>query len=384
MPISRLRNLCGLARNRIGKGGSVKISCCRALRPALVWFLLLVGSTPAFAMDAGMPNPPASPTVVKVGIFLADIIDLDEMDETFQAELIILAEWTDPRLAFDANENGSDRKLFQGSFQFDEVFSGWWPSLLFLNEIGSGDINALQIEVFSDGRVRTKEQRNVTLETPMELHSFPFDEQVLEADLIAFGDTSREVVLDVHKGMQGASEEYAETNKKVNIAQWTLVGVDITPFTSNNRYYAEDAEVSGIKLAITLKRNPMNIIWKVLAPMVILVSLMWAVFWMDIHDLSDRLNVSFIGILTIVAYRFLIDGTMPRISYFTLTDTVVLYSFVIMCLTILESLIVVSLSRADRDSIARRVDVTAQWLFPVVYFSGLIIIFAIFHFFFGS
>lgn len=128
----------------------------------------------------------------------------------------------------------------------------------------------------------------------------------------------------------------------------------------------------------------MNIIWKVLAPMVILVSLMWAVFWMDIHDLSDRLNVSFIGILTIVAYQFLIDGTMPRISYFTLTDTVVLYSFVIMCLTILESLIVVSLSRADRDSIARRVDVTAQWLFPVVYFSGLIIIFAIFHFFFGS
>jgi hypothetical protein len=371
MPISHLRSLCGRARNRIGQAG------------VLVWLLLLVGSAPAVAMDAGMPNPPASPTVVKVGIFVADIIDLDEMDETFQAELIILAEWTDPRLAFDADEYGSDRKLFQGGFQFDEVYSGWWPSLIFLNEIGSGDLNAIQIEVFSDGRVLSKEQRNVTLETPMNLHSYPFDEQVLEADMIAFGDTRHEVVLDVHKGMKGASEEYAKTNKKVNIAQWDLAGVDVTPFMSKHRYYAEDAEVSAVKLAITLKRDPMNIIWKVLAPMVILVSLMWAVFWMDIHDLSDRLNVSFIGILTIVAYQFLIDGTMPRISYFTLTDTVVLYSFVIMCLTILESLVVVSLSRADRDPIARRVDKTAQWLFPVVYFSGLVLIFATYHFFFG-
>ncbi|WP_108682538.1 ligand-gated ion channel [Methyloceanibacter sp. wino2] len=352
-------------------------------RPVLLWLLLLLGPAPAFAIDAGMPNPPASPTVVKVGIFLADIIDLDEMDETFQAELIILAEWMDPRLAFDAEEYGSDRKLFQGGFQFDEVFGGWWPSLIFLNEIGSGDLNALQIEVFSDGRVRAKEQRNVTLETPMKLHSFPFDSQVLEADMIAFGDTSREVVLEVHQGMLGASEEYAETNQRVNIAQWQLVNVDMTPFISKTRYYAEDAEVSGVKLAITLKRNPMNIIWKVLAPMVILVSLMWAVFWMDIHDLSDRLNVSFIGILTIVAYQFLIDGTMPRISYFTLTDTVVLYSFVIMCLTILESLVVVSLSRADQDTVARRVDATAQWLFPVVYFSGLVVIFAAYYFLIG-
>jgi hypothetical protein len=372
MPISHLRNLCGPARNRIGQAG------------VLVWLLLLVGSAPAVAMDAGMPNPPASPTVVKVGIFLADIIDLDEMDETFQAELIILAEWTDPRLAFDADEHGSDRKLFQGGFQFDEVFGGWWPSLVFLNEIGSGDLNAIQIEVFSDGRVLSKEQRNVTLETPMNLHSYPFDVQVLEADMIAFGDTRHEVVLDVHEGMQGASEEYAKSNKKVNIAQWDLARVDVTQFMSKHRYYAEDAEISAVKLAITLKRDPMNLIWKVLAPMVILVSLMWAVFWMDIHDLSDRLNVSFIGILTIVAYQFLIDGTMPRISYFTLTDTVVLYSFVIMCLTILESLVVVSLSRADRDPIARRVDKTAQWLFPVVYFSGLVLIFATYHFLFSG
>ncbi len=348
----------------------MRIRCCPLLRIVL-FLLFLQNSSTILAVDAGMPNPPDSPTVVKVGVFLADIIDLDEVDETFQVEFIIVAEWRDQRLAFDSEAYGSNRKLFQGEFQFNEVFSGWWPTLLILNQIGSGEVNGLQIEVFFDGRVRYKEQRNVTLETPMKLQKFPFDTQVLEARMIPFGDVSKEVVLEVDPRMLGASEEYAETHSMVDIAQWRLVNLDISPFRSTHRYYAEEGEISGVKLAIKMQRKPANIIWKVIVPMVILVSLMWAVFWMDIHDLSDRLNVSFIGILTIVAYQFMIDGTIPRISYFTFTDTIVLFSFVVMCLTILESLIVVSLSDHQRDTMARRVDTIAQWLFPVIYFSGL-------------
>lgn len=355
----------------------LRIRCFRFFKTLLL-LLLSLSAPSVFAIDAGMPNPPSSPTVVKVGVFLADISDLDEMEESFQAELIILAEWEDPRLAFDTVAYGSNRKLFQGEFQFNEVFAGWWPSLLIVNEIGSGDLNGLQIEVFPDGRVRYKEQRSVILETPMKLRKFPFDTQVLEAYLIAFGDSNEEVVLEVDQRVMGASEEYAEVNRKVNIAQWQLVNLDLIPLASSARYYADEEEISGVKLAITMRRIPDNMIWKVIVPMVILVSLMWAVFWMDIHDLSDRLNVSFIGILTIVAYQFLIDGTMPRIAYFTFTDTIVLFSFVVMCLTVLESLIVVSLSNRDRDAMARRVDTTAQWLFPVVYFSGLIAIYLVY------
>ncbi len=348
-------------------------------RTLLLW-LLLLGAPTVFAIDAGMPGPPSSPTVVKVGVFVADIIDLDEVEESFQAEFIIVAEWEDPRLAFDADAYGSDRKLFQGEFQFNEVFAGWWPSLLILNEIGSGDVNGLQIEVFSDGRVHYKEQRNVTLETPMELWMFPFDTQSLKAYLIPFGDSSEEVRLEVDERMLGASEDFAAIRKQVNIAQWQLVSLDMIPLAVTNRLYAEQEGISGVLLAITMKRKPAHMIWKVIVPLVILVSLMWAVFWMDIHDLSDRLNVCFIGILTIVAYQFLIDGSMPHISYFTLTDSIVLFSFIVMCLTVLESLIVVSLSKRDRDAMARQVDTIAKWLFPAVYLFGLLAIYLYYRF----
>ena len=258
----------------------MKVKMHPLLRTLLFWLLLLTAPN-AFAIDAGMPNPPGSPTVVKVGVFVADIIDLDEVEESFQAELIITAEWVDSRLAFDAEAYGSNRKLFQGEFQFNEVFAGWWPSLLILNEIGSGDVNGLQIEVSFDGRVRYLQQRNVTLETPMELWMFPFDKQSLEAYLVAFGDSSKEVRLVVDERMVGASENYVSVREKVNIAQWQLIGLRMLPFAETNRFYAEEKEISGVYLVITLKRNPAHMIWKVIVPMVILVSLMWAVFWIS-------------------------------------------------------------------------------------------------------
>jgi hypothetical protein len=320
-----------------------------------------------------MPNPPSSPTVVKVGIFLADIVDLDEVNETFQAEIVVVAQWEDPRLAFDPAEQGTDMKLFQGQFQFNEVFSGWWPQLLIVNEIGTGDINAITIEVHPDGRVRYMEQRNVTLETPMELRAFPFDTQTLEAKMIAFGNYSGQVLLEVDELALGATEEHVKSNERVNIAQWRLVKLDMVAGLEDYRYYGAPKQLSEIRFKITLERQPANIVWKVIVPLIVLVLLMWAVFWMEVDNLSDRLNVSFIGILTIVAYQFLIDGTMPRISYFTFTDTVLLYSFLVMCIAIVESLILYSLCKAGHREAAEKVDRAAQVAFPIIYFAGLMI-----------
>ena len=33
----------------------------------------------AYAIDAGMPNPPSKPTTVKCGLFVLDIVDIDDV-----------------------------------------------------------------------------------------------------------------------------------------------------------------------------------------------------------------------------------------------------------------------------------------------------------------
>ncbi len=328
--------------------------------------LLVPGS--AGAIDPGMPNPPASPTLVDVGLFIADIVDMDEVNENFRMELILIADWHDPRLAFDAKAEGTDIKIFQGAYQFSEVFSGWWPQLFILNEVGHGDFNAIKIEVYADGHVRYLEQRNVLLETPMTLAKFPFDTQHLKAFIIPFGNNAEQVKLRINETMQEATNEYVNRHgSMVNIAEWSLENVHMTTVTmSNYAYNGKKEHLSEVVLTITMKREAAHIVWGILLPLLILVSMIWSIFWMD-NSLSDRLNISFIGILTIVAYQFLIIDTMPRISYLTFTDTLLLCSFVIMSSTILESLYVHNLGRRNKQNKAMMIDRISRWAFPGVY-----------------
>ena len=51
------------------------------------------------------------------------------------------------------------------------------------------------------------------------------------------------------------------------------------------------------------------------------------------------------GVLTIVAYQFVVIDNMPRMSYLTLTDVILLISFVTMSLTIPQSLVIYGLVR---------------------------------------
>ena len=128
-------------------------------------FLLATATRADEPFPAGMPNPPARPTRVDCAILIIDVVDIDDVNESFQAEIAVLASWQDPRLAFDPKAEGTDVKLFQGSFQFNEVFKGWWPQLLILNEVGREDPKAVTVMVSPDGTVRYREQRNAVLET---------------------------------------------------------------------------------------------------------------------------------------------------------------------------------------------------------------------------
>ena len=96
----------------------------------------LVAAPHARAIDAGMPNPPSSPTEVSVGVFVADIIDLDEVNENFQLELILMATWHDPRLAFDAEKRERTKRFFRVLINLPKSTRVGGPSCLFSMKSG--------------------------------------------------------------------------------------------------------------------------------------------------------------------------------------------------------------------------------------------------------
>jgi hypothetical protein len=125
---------------------------------------------------------------------------------------------------------------------------------------------------------------------------------------------------------------------------------------------------------IQLSRRSWQLVWEMLFPLVVLVSVIWSIFWIDIDSLADRLNVSFIGVLTIVAYQFVVIENMPRMSYLSFTDTLLLISFLTMAATIPQSLTIHTLVRKGKQGLARRIDRTSRWAFPLAYLTMVTVI----------
>jgi hypothetical protein len=87
--------------------------------------------------------------------------------------------------------------------------------------------------------------------------------------------------------------------------------------------------------------------------------------------LADRMSVSFTGVLAAVAYQFIISEALPRHIYNTFMDAIVLFSFIVMTLTIMENIIVNNLHLGDRAETATRIDKVCRYVFPVLYFGGI-------------
>ena len=327
----------------------------------------MIAAPAAVAIEAGMPNPPARPTRVRCGLMILDVVGINDVEETFEAEVALVASWKDPRLAFDPEAEGTDQKIFQGDFQFAEIFTGWWPQLLIINQVGSGDTNAIKVEINPDGQVTLLEQRNVLLETPMSLYDYPFDTQRLRAVMVPFGNTSDEVILEVDERYIQAANDYVRREQGVNVAGWDLREIVMKADETELNLTGTPTTFSRVVTTIMLKRQNGQIIWNILFPLLVLVSMVWSIFWLDCDSLSDRLNISFIGVLTIVAYQFVVIDHMPRMSYLTFTDTLLLGSFLITTTTIVQSLFLGSLIRHGQRERADRIDWHCRWIFPLCY-----------------
>jgi len=333
----------------------------------LTAFLTALQPPAARGFEAGMPNPPASPTRVTCAILIIEVTDVDDVNESFEAEIALIAGWNDPRLAFDPETEGATSKLFQGEYQFNEVYHGWWPQLLIVNQVGRGETKALRVEVFPNGDVRYREQRSARLETPMSLQAYPFDTQHLRASVIPFGNTIDQVVLEVDERFADTTDDHMRRERDVNVAGWSLRHLEMAMDEAVLAVGHGENRFSRLVATIHLQRRSWQLVWQMLFPLLVIVSMVWSIFWVDASQLADRLNVAFIGVLTIVAYQFVVLDDMPRMSYLTFTDTLLLVSFLTMSVTIPQSLVMNRLARRGHPERARRIDRLCRWAFPLAY-----------------
>jgi hypothetical protein len=231
------------------------------------------------------------------------------------------------------------------------------------NESGLYERHGVLLRVRPDGSLRLVETVNAAAKTDLDLRAYPFDRQRLEAVFEVLGLDESEVALQAAPGDASAPSGA----QAVRLPQWSLVRVDTSIRSHPASHAGELGVASTFIVSMDMERKSLFMVRLVIVPLVLIVMLSWSVFWMDQSSLGDRISVSFIGILTVVAYQFVLSDILPRISYLTLMNGFLNMSFFVMCASVLISLWVGWLDRHGQTATGDRIDRRCRWIFPLVY-----------------
>jgi hypothetical protein len=360
-----------------GAGTLAKVrSLARVAFPAVLAAVCwggIAGPTAAEPALLNLPTPSrdGGPVVVRAGFDVRDINEIDDEAETFEFEGVLTLEWRDERQAFDPTKEGVNEKLYQGDYQFNELFTGWFPQVVLVNESGLYEKHGVLLRVRPDGSLRLVETLNAAAKTELDLRAFPFDSQTLEAVFEVLGFDESEVVLE--PAVAGDTSAQIR-GPAVRLPQWGLAGVERSIRSHPAPHAGKLGVASTFVVRMDMERKSLFMIRLVVLPLVLIVALSWCVFWMDQSSLGDRISVSFIGILTVVAYQIVLSEILPRISYLTLMNGFLNTSFFVVCASVVISLWVGWLDRHGQTAAGDQIDRRCRWIFPVAYLGLLLFV----------
>lgn len=337
---------------------------CSALVVSILVRSIQVASSAEMPPLIDRPNADSGPTQISVGIWVADISDIDSAQQNFTAELAVVLRWKDSRLAHTGK--GIVR------YPLEQI---WHPRLSIVNETNSVSRKFPDsVEVDPDGTVTYRQRYAGAFTQPLRLQSFPFDRQTFRVQLVAVRYQSNEVMFVpdqvwIQDGLKGA----AGISPSVTLPDWTIEKLEVKPLVYA---LAPRHQYSSYAFEFTASRNVEHYILKVILPLVLIVISSWAVFWIDPINASSQVSIAMTSMLTLIAYRFAIDTQLPRLPYMTRLDVFILASTLLVFLSLVEVVATIILDNTQKKKRAIRIDRYCRVIFPAIFVIASIAIFA--------
>ena len=310
------------------------------------------------------PNADSGPTEISVGMWVADISSIDSAQQTFTAEIAVVLRWKDPRLAHTGN--GVVR------YPREQI---WHPRVGIVNETNSVSRKMPDsVEVEPDGTVTYRQLYVGAFTQPLRLQSFPFDRQTFRVQLVAVRYQSNEVMFVPDQvWIRDGLKEAGGISPSVTLPDWTIEKWELKPIVYA---LAPRHQYSGYAFEFTASRNVQHYLLKVILPLVLIVIMSWAVFWIDPINASSQVSITMTSMLTLIAYRFAIDSQLPLLPYMTRLDVFILASTLLVFFSLIEVVATIILDNTQKKKRAVRIDRYCRVIFPAIFVIASIAIFA--------
>lgn len=257
---------------------------------------------------------------VTVRIIFLKIGTIDTIHDRFSADVMVLSKWREP--ALDGKKDSAE------SIEWE---SYWDPKLSIANGIGDMKYTvtySLQRNNHG-GETTVCEHKHCTGQffEFMELEKFPFDSQDLTVHVTSDRSESELEFVEDTVDSSGVNMEAFSAEQ-----EWHLETTVNTwkKFTSKKTARGR-IKIPNIYIAAKASRRPQFFIYNIIIIMFSISSLAFSTFTVNLSTPESRLPLTYILVLTTVTFKFVVNKSLPKISYLTYLDKYILGSMIILC-----------------------------------------------------
>jgi hypothetical protein len=298
--------------------------------------------------DISRPGEGKYPTRVHVAILVVDLEEVNTASQRFNANVYLQASWRDQRLA-----HGGQNKLSR------PLIEVWHPRIHLINRQQVWLTFPEAVEITPTGEVMYRQRVCGSFSQPLQLQDFPFDSQIFTIQLIAAGYAPDDVEFVSDPDLVSGITQHP------SVADWIILGwnaeagpFELSPGVRNN---------AGFALSLEAKRKVGYFIIKVIIPLMFIVAMSWVVFWIDPRESGTQISVAITTMLTLIAYRFAVGTSLPKVSYLTRLDYFILAATVLIFASLIEVVTTSFYAKGNNLARAQAIDHWSRWLFPAVF-----------------
>ncbi len=283
----------------------------------------------------------SKPVDVWVDLMLGELIEIDGKKENFTANVEFSITWQDNNslsLAKNLFGNNSYRCTWDendniiGNFNFFTPAFGWTNKIDYDEDKEFEEVSYTYWAEYEDEpasvEMGTKKKVVSKFKTDFNYRSFPFDTQKIGFGLINYDSNYFETWghENVTIRMQQKDPDLLLKRSSQTVSGWELGEQTLEKYIQ--KIDEQNTHTSIANLSQELSRNSGYYVFKVIGPILIILIICWSVFWTSSKELESRLTVTIVCFLSLIAYNYVIDDELPKLSYLTLMDYIVLLSYV--------------------------------------------------------
>jgi hypothetical protein len=310
-------------------------------------------SCPEARYSLARPDPDAGPTQVAVGIFFQDIAQLNDAEQTLDADVYVVARWRDARLADPSRGKGATRCPFpEGRL--------WTPDLEPENLRGRQSFYPTRFLIDESGLVTVVRRLWVKLSQPLDFRDFPLDRHRWVTTLWPALARSDEVMLAPLERLTGRGE-------RLSLQGWRVGAPRATAGTSPR--VARTGTFARLDVVLELARDWSYHAWKLGLPLTLIVLMAYGVYLIPATAAPQQIALGMTSMLTLIAYMLTLGGSLPRIAYLTRADRFFVGSALLVFLGLVKALVVISLPQ--KPELAAALNRWGRRIYPLAMLANL-------------